>query len=457
MVPTYWAPQKHLVRTPTRLVMALHNTQCPHCFTSYVISDEQYRVSEGMVRCGTCGERFQARLNPSKKPIPKVDSRSMYIEPISQQSDSTNINEDRAPISFSEIKDLVNTAAVSMQSELSIQFSDTEINDAEIDDHISTEDILANIQAKEERRKSSIAAAIDEQDNAAPQTTEPAKPSRRKATIINQQEIRAKASVERDVDVNQPEDNNDQDLINQVNQLIEDRLVKKSATAKLDTESLKNEIGSTAVALTDDEIDIETNQQEAPVTPNIDQNDDTFTLHTEKPKNSFWAWILLPILSAACIALVAILIFQLWFKQARFFDPGSEGDRLVTSVASDINEQIATKNIALPIRRDLSQLELVSARAKQHPNRPSTMLLDVGLINHAKIAQAMPWLELALYTKEGELVARRNLSPNDYSYNNDTSLMMTPREYRRLSIELLSFPKHATGYELKLLSKESSQ
>ena len=130
---------------------------------------------------------------------------------------------------------------------------------------------------------------------------------------------------------------------------------------------------------------------------------------------------------------------------------------MVTSVASDINEQIATKNIALPIRRDLSQLELVSARAKQHPNRPSTMLLDVGLINHAKIAQAMPWLELALYTKEGELVARRNLSPNDYSYNNDTSLMMTPREYRRLSIELLSFPKHATGYELKLLSKESSQ
>lgn len=413
--------------------MALHNTQCPHCFTSYVISDEQYRVSEGVVRCGTCRERFQARLDVDKKSIPKFDSEDMYIEPISQDVDSSTI-EEAAALSFSEIRALEDSASFSMHSELSVRFSESETINIDIDEKIDTEKILANIQAREERRKNTISAVIEDHENG------------------------DSSSQTESVHFNIGEQNldggdHDQELISEVDQLIEDRLFNKPEAKDVDVESQELALNPIADAQTRQTSEIESCSDQEPDIIEQDQAADTFTLEAKKQRSGFINWLLAPIFSATCIALVAALIYQLWFRQVMFFDPGSQGDRVVTSVASDINEKIPSKNLALPVRRDLSQLELVSARAKQHPTRPSTMLLDVGLINHAKIAQSMPWLELALYSKEGKLVSRRNLSPDDYSYNNDTSLMMTPREYRRLSIELLSFPKHATGYELKLLSE----
>jgi len=76
--------------------MALHKTQCPHCFTNYVISEEQYRVSEGMVRCGTCRERFQVNLTDSQQ-TPRFDPRKAFIEPISEDIPSRPIHEPEEP------------------------------------------------------------------------------------------------------------------------------------------------------------------------------------------------------------------------------------------------------------------------------------------------------------------------------------------------------------------------
>ena len=419
--------------------MALHKTQCPHCFTDYVISDEQYRASEGMVRCGTCRERFQARLNSDETAIPKFDSKEMYIEPISQDAESNEhlIEEQPTPISFGEIKRLKDSATFSMHSELSLGFSENEYDEPSSSDNISTDDILANIQAREKRRQNNNPPALGEPQN----------------TGLSS-EINAQTDSSESIQNNQ-----DQQLINQVDELIEDKLISNNATTNNTIEAL-NEVVDTIsdqpVASLQDSI--REDSLDAPVAENSVLEDEVeaeevFTLKPKKAKRGFLTWLLTPLLGAMCLALIAALIYQLWFRQVMFFDPGSKGDRVVTSVASEFNKQIAKKNMALPIRRDLSLLELVSARTKPHPTRSSTTLLEVGLINHAKIAQAMPWLELALYTKQGKLVSRRNLSPNDYSYNNDTTLMMTPREYRRLSIELLSFPKNATGYELKLLNR----
>ena len=84
--------------------MALHNTQCPHCFTTYVISDEQLRVSEGVVRCGTCRERFQARIIKEDTEATHFDPREAFIEPLTDQLDSpsqTAANADSEPQDYS--------------------------------------------------------------------------------------------------------------------------------------------------------------------------------------------------------------------------------------------------------------------------------------------------------------------------------------------------------------------
>jgi len=80
-------------------------------------------------------------------------------------------------------------------------------------------------------------------------------------------------------------------------------------------------------------------------------------------------------------------------------------------------------------------------------------LLKISIINHAKIRQQLPWLEMSLMDADGRLVSRRNLSPSDYVYQNATDDLIGARELKKITIELLSFPKQATGYELKILNK----
>jgi len=445
--------------------MALHNTQCPHCFTTYVISDEQYRVSQGMVRCGTCRERFQVRLD-TQTSIPKFDPSDVYIEPISDNADidETFVEEEPTPISFGEIKRLGDTASFSMHSELSLGFSendDTELNsntnNEVITEITNTKHILANIHAKELRRRKSLAESRSQQTKAV-DAEEKAKQVDKHDPIAKTEESSANNKITHKQPVESQPDANDLDkkLIDQVDVLIEDKLIASITPNKVATKNDRS--GQSQAEATDNNHPQTVKKIEKALSPEAKEAlstepEEPFSLKPKKEKAKLISWLMIPVLCAACAALVVVLMYQLWFRQIDLFDPGSRGDRLVTSVASDLNEQIAKKNVAVPVRRDLSLLELVSARTKPHPTRSSTILLEVALINHAKIAQTMPWLELALYNKEGGLVSRRNLSPNDYAYNNDTTVTMTPREYRRISIELLSFPKSATGYELKLLSR----
>ncbi len=407
--------------------MALHNTQCPHCFTTYVISEEQYRVSDGIVRCGTCRESFKARLEPQTA-IPRLDQNSIYIEPISQEieseseTDVADLEESHKPISFDEIKRLVEVSSESMHSELSLTFDEYDSTQIDNTTELSTQDIVDSIEVKEERRKARISKSLDVQES--------------------------------DTQIDASADNLDTQLIDQMDELIDEKLVNETPTSINIVNAEEEKIGFEL-----EDLDLKQEQElkaqvedDSVETPETEV-EDTFSLKPKKTKTGFFKWFMLPILSAACLCLVAVLIYQLWFRQVVFFDTDSQGDRVITSVASELNQQIGSRSIALPLRRDLSKLELVSARAKAHPNRASTILLEVGLINHAKIAQEMPWLELTLFTQQGSLISRRNLSPEHYSYNNTTAAVMTPKEYRRLSIELLSFPKNATGYELKLLSR----
>jgi len=145
--------------------MALHNTQCPHCFTTYVISDEQLRVSEGMVRCGTCRERFQARILTEQNQTPRFDPREAFIEPLSEDSETLSATKellDSAPleISFanphteSEMSINLGEASIadSIQSEMSVDIDDDSPATANDTKRLSAEAMLANIRAKQRRQ-----------------------------------------------------------------------------------------------------------------------------------------------------------------------------------------------------------------------------------------------------------------------------------------------------------------
>ena len=164
-------------------------------------------------------------------------------------------------------------------------------------------------------------------------------------------------------------------------------------------------------------------------------------------------WFATLLLGVFCLILLCGLIYQLWHRQALPWLDDENLVNIIEPIAQPIVGLLSESlGVKLPIRKDLKNLQLLSARTEAHPNRSSTILLRVSLINHSEISQPYPWLELSLTDENGRLIARRSLTPDNYLHNNQVDGFIGARELRPVTIEFLSFPKQAHGYELKILN-----
>lgn len=436
--------------------MSLHNTQCPHCFTTYVISDEQFRVSEGMVRCGTCRERFQARFLKEETSTPKFDPSEAFIEPLSADAEQINrpeaegsdqiifINSENDTVSNIQLASFEDNISNSINSDLSLEIDDNAPITPVDSSKLSAEEMLANIRTKQAREKEQK-EFIKQQELSLPTTNSDqfsdsfqaihdlertesyaATPS---IEIINPSE--AIVSVTKSNSVNKATlDSSARDsLINQVDSLVDTKLAQSSllasgaAKAKKKSGNVKDNLKS------------------------------EFKITEDKRKTSIWTWVFSLPLLIIISALIVLLVYQLWMKQIIAFDKNSIIQKEIAAVTIPLAQELEKVDIKLPVRRNLSQLELLSARTEAHPTRSSTTLLKVDILNRADISQPLPWLEMTLTDADGDLVSLRNLSPNDYIYNNNINNQIGSKELKKITIELLSFPKQATGYELKMLNR----
>lgn len=460
--------------------MALHNTQCPHCFTDYVISDSQYRASEGMVRCGTCREPFKARLMDESLETPKFDPRDAFIEPLSvPKNDSSEIEIEfsepepsyrtyEKPVDPNEEKfELMSTHEFdyvepdSNQSESLPQDVIDEIIDS---DELSTSEILANLRARngagdQEDISSEHFGNFENQLESKTIDTEPSETTLRNSAEESSEAIGIiKASTQLDLQLPDETERNPADLetertppslgdestkndilIDQVDRLIEKKLVQPVQTQnKKSNGRSKTRIEPTSNSSTDD-LFLERKS-------------------SRKKRRLGFAGLFMGLFGfIICLLLLGLLAYQAWLKQ--WFELPQEQRvleqlNLVTEPYQEKAEDfLARYGLSIPQRTNLSQLELLSAQTEPHPTRATTILLKVAIINRAEIAQPLPWLEMTLTDSEGRLIARRNLSPKDYIYNNQTSSLIGANELKKVTIELLSFPKAVTGYEIKLLRR----
>ncbi|MFT6406597.1 MAG: putative Zn finger-like uncharacterized protein [Arenicella sp.] len=412
--------------------MALHNTQCPHCFTTYVISDDQLRVSEGMVRCGTCRERFQAHILKAEAETPRFDPRQAFIEPITeefneQRQAATKALAEAEPQEFSfgdihteSIKSTTLSEATlsgSLNSNMSLEiYENAPVTPVDSKQLLAIE-MLANIRAKQSRNKTAanaVSKKSGQQQLALP-------------TKTSQSSIESNSHLEKSENSTSPraQANNKETLIDQVDSLVDNKLIKASGA----------------------------NAKTKAVSQNKTKTADTPFQLDRKVKTRPLSWLLVPPLIVILVALSAALAYQLWMKQILVLKSNSFAEKKVVELSLPVTKKLAQYDIVLPVRRNLSKLELAAARTEAHPTRASTTLLRISIINHAEIEQPLPWLEMSLTDSEGRLVSRRNLSPDDYLYQNATNNLIGARELKKVTIELLSFPKQATGYQVKMLNK----
>jgi len=375
-----------------------HKTRCPKCSTVYVISDRQLLRSKGKVRCSRCRERFVAQIyREETDQVNPVEEFSTPNDRVTQDKDIEDQSSESTPIVISGVGYELSPFTEEFESEMTSEIiSEVDFSEGESAEPLETP--FSGYQASfEENLQSEL-------------------------TIEMESELfeLIEANCADETLNTYPVDGHfDQQLISEVDELIDEKLIDGS-------QSTIEVFSSTELEFKDAISDV----------------------------NRWRQWFINPFLSLIVVLLVATLLYQLWHRQALIWLEDERLSRVIAPIAEPLIGKLSEEfDVTLPVRRDLRNLQLLSAHTEAHPTRSSTLLLRVSIINHSKIAQPFPWLELTLSDENGRLVARRAMSPADYLHNNRLGNSIASKEVRPVTIEFLSFPEHAHGFELRLLNK----
>ncbi|MCH2190657.1 MAG: zinc-ribbon domain-containing protein [Gammaproteobacteria bacterium] len=422
--------------------MAFKQVQCPNCFTEYAIPEEQLKLADGIIRCGTCRGQYRAIVLSEDHTPAQFDPRDVFIEPMSNplEEDATTELEfaEHQELSYVDYQQQPKSPKSNIELVSSHEFDDRGLSDdagarEELgepygnSDELSTSEILKNLRKKSRDPEPQLELTIDDQVRASRGIKQP--PST---------EIKQSAAMDT---------KRDDELINEV-----DRLVDKNLTS--DKRKTKNSQPKIKLK--------EQTQLKARGKSHFD--DDDFLVEPKRKRGkqlSLPARLLFSTIQLiGVLFLVMALAYQLWLKQV--FDIPEQVKTFEHPVLDKIFklsepywlsaiDLAGNYGLTLPKRKNLGMLELVSAQTEPHATRNNTILLKVSLINHAHVSQSLPWLEMSLMDSQGSLIARRSLSPQDYIYNNRTDTSIGSKELKKITVELLSFPKNASGYEIKIV------
>lgn len=420
-----------------------NKTQCPNCLTVYFITDEQFEKSKGKVRCGTCRQPFVASFLPSEES--KVQQKRSFdsgeaSRPSQQKASNSELPREAAP-NRSDVERSTGPADGQQGAEPSSDDRFTHSTKSFFEEPLS-EASLAELMrdSSDEASVSSVSYSFGFEEN-----------------------LHSELTIEiegRETQADKAQKFGTADLIGQVDELIDEKLgtedereqAEDGTQVESDYEGFRieeNTFSQRSSTLGDGSL-----STEAAFSGDELLLDKPFMLDRRSPLHRVQTWVFAPILVVAIVAMLALLVYQLWLRQAVPILDDEQIAETLAPYASVVKEKVDKHfDWQVPVRRDLANLRLVSARVEPHPDRPSTTLLKVSVANKSSIAQPFPWLELVLTDENGRLVSRRALPPTDYIHNNRLRDVVRANELRRVTIELLAFPRQAHGYELKILNR----
>jgi len=107
---------------------------------------------------------------------------------------------------------------------------------------------------------------------------------------------------------------------------------------------------------------------------------------------------------------------------------------------------------SLPPRQQLGSIELVRSQISYPESGDDRLFIDVDLVNRAGFEQPYPVLEITLTNRLGQIVARREFTPQEYLHRNDAGDRRLPVQVAMpLHLAITSPANTVTGYELRLL------
>ncbi len=148
---------------------------------------------------------------------------------------------------------------------------------------------------------------------------------------------------------------------------------------------------------------------------------------------------------AAALLLVALLGQAAWYQREWILDH-------VPGLRAHWQAWCEGKACALPPRRDVAMLHIVSRDVRDHPQYRDALLVNATIVNDAEFTQPFPVVELTLFDQAGVALGVRRFQPREYL---DASLNveagMKPRQSIYVVLEIAGTSTEAVSFEFKFL------
>ena len=404
-----------------------HVTQCPHCRTSFRVSQAQLAAAHGVVRCGAClhvfnaaEQLFGARPATSKAATApaKTQAPSSKPAPSKPKEDTLWIHDDLDLDSLDLDEELAKLEE--QEQQLSQQFLALKNAPKQPTTFTASEPEAAHDEAWAEALLRQEAQA--EQASVTPRLTAP-KP-------VTPEPAPAAPSKAATPPALTPKDERDEPALG----LLDHDDEEEPLTVSPDTAARSE----TARAPRSE--------------PNLnrenlfDLDDEPLQLDWEPQRTIAWGrvfgWSLLNLLAlAGLLAQYATYNFDELARQDRY-RPWFE--QLCPNIGC-----------SLPSKVDISQIRSSNLVVRSHPEFSGALVVDAILYNRAPFAQPFPLLEMRFADLGGQLVASRRFKPSEYLAGELAGQSeMPPQTPIHISLDILDPGPRAVNYSLSFHSPE---
>lgn len=393
--------------------MSQTQANCPHCGTSFTVSDEQLRVANGHVRCGVCMKVFKAADTVSEVAAPAPQPVSPTPAPAVK--DSFSSMDDDASIE-EWIKKNQKTGNANIQSGLVTAPENLSKENLSFEDEISDAfEQLKPVRTSQNEKK----------EEAKPQAK---KPAPKQAPI----EPKPTPSFAGKLDEDDTIEDELSDLVTRGHDPVHPTQIGQK---KDENDNMDNAFGIGFDDVDDDPFGFH-HEPVVQVALGSKEIEEPITLESRLP---FFFWPSLTLVFS--LMLFAQVLIKNFDELA--IDPGYRA-----FYANFCAAGLCT----LPALKDVTQIRGSNLVVRPHPNQPGALIIDAMINNQAPFDQDFPTLYLSFSNIQGKVIASRAFKPEEYLQGELKSLKNMPSKTPlHLSLELLDPGKEAINYHIDFL------
>lgn len=384
--------------------MANRATRCPHCQTSFRVTDSQLATARGRVRCGACLEVFNATENwvdptPAQPAIPDPEPRF----------------DDNSPLPEDEANDL------------------SEVEDRPASEEWQSTDKTPEEQtvAGEQEDLAASATATDKADSPTPDAPTPDDPMAAldKPSATASEASETVASAFEQAPTNDSDDPADEHFVDTTPTDSEADAIGQAGYQAGETDTTDGK-----PLVSEDEFDALVAHQRRRI--QVDRRQ--------------LGWTLLCLLAAAALAGQVVYANFDNLAQSRYRNALTETCKVINWVRGE-------RRCELPPPRNLARIESLGLNIMSHPRYADSLLVDTLILNRAAFEQPFPQIELVFRNDRGNIVASRAFLPDEYLAGELRGVKLMPvGQSVRINISIADPGSNAVNYEMRFLPAEDS-